>query len=244
MPNISQLKTGMSLLRWQVPKDKINPKTLGWVRPDGVINFQTAESAQTYAKSRVISALHAPQPFERAVFVEDSRIIGDINGTVHNVHFDHKIMKGHKEVVLVHGHPTNTPLSNKDYSCLLANDELKSVVAYNTRGEFSKMTKQKKPFIFRLLPKSWYEYLKIGRLAHSEKQFKEFIENDFKELAKKIIILQKKCKGLTKEEMLATEEGQKVAEYAKQVLNKMNNIWASNEKMYGIEYECNFSTLA
>ena len=43
MANISQIKTGISLLKWQVPKGKINPKTLGWVRPDGIINFQSAE---------------------------------------------------------------------------------------------------------------------------------------------------------------------------------------------------------
>ena len=114
MANISQIKTGISLLKWQVPKGKINPKALGYVCPNGTINFQTAETAQTYAKNRVLSALQAPKPFERAVSVEDSRIIGDINGTVHKVEFDSKnLLNGHNDVTLVHGHPIGTPLSDQ-----------------------------------------------------------------------------------------------------------------------------------
>ena len=95
------LETGLSFL-WQkrnaLPKWKIHSSTLGLVRSDGVINFQTAELAQTYAKNLVMSALHTPKPFERAVFAEDSRIIGDIDGTVHKVHFDHKNINENKYV--------------------------------------------------------------------------------------------------------------------------------------------------
>ena len=247
MANISQLKTGISLLRWQggkfLPKGKINPKTLGYVCPNGTINFQTAESAQTYAKNRVMSALHAPKPFERAVFVEDSRIIGDIDGTVHKVHFDHKIIEGHKDVSLVHGHPTSTPLSDVDYSCLVANNELKSIIAYNKRGEYSKMTKEKKHWLFKLLPDKYYQILKIGRMDVAKKRFKEYAKTDFKELATKIIDIQKAHKGKTKEEIIATEEGQKLKEFARKALTAWNNIWAKNEKMFGIKYETDYSKL-
>ena len=133
------LETGLSLLRWQLPKGKINPKTLGYVCPNGSINFQTAETAQTYAKNRVMSALHAPKPFERAVFVEENKISGDIDGTVHKVHFDHKILDGHKDVTLVHGHPTNTPLSTEDYLCLEGNNGLKSIISTLGTEDFARL---------------------------------------------------------------------------------------------------------
>ncbi len=50
MVKINALKKGASYLFWQAPKGNINPKTLGWIRPDGIINFQTPKAAQTYAK--------------------------------------------------------------------------------------------------------------------------------------------------------------------------------------------------
>ena len=171
---------------WKAPKGKINPKTLGYVCPNGTINFQTAESAQTYAKNRVMSALHAPKPFERVVFVEDSRIIGEIDGTVHKVHFDHKIIEGHKDVSLVHGHPTNTPLSDVDYFCLVANNELKSIIAYNKLGEYSKMTKKKKHWLFKLLPDKYYQILKITRMDVAKKDLKNMKKLITKNLQQKL----------------------------------------------------------
>jgi len=243
MGKISMLETGFSML-WNAQKRKINPKTLGWVRPDGVINFQSTEVAQTYAKNRVLSALHSPKPFERAVFVEDSRIIADINGTAHKVHFDSKnVLKSHKDVALIHGHPTGTPLSDQDYTCLTANNELKSIVAYNKRGEYSKMTKQEKPVLFRFLPQKFYEKVKMVRVLTSKSMIEEITKGDFKKLIEMIKELQNNCKGMTKEEMLATEQGQKVKEFGKNLLAKMNNIWAKNEKLFGIKYETDFSKL-
>lgn len=244
MSKINVVEKGISYLLNKTPKGKINPKELGWIRPDGIINFQTAEAAQSYAKNRVISALHAPKPFERAVFVEDSKIISDIDGATHHVHFDSKnVLAGHKDVTLVHGHPGGTPLSDQDYACLTADKELKSIIAYNKRGEFSKMTKQPPHFIFRLLPKKVYEYVKLGRILYSRELYKEWTKCSFEQLITMIKNLQNNCKGMTKEEMLATEDGYKIVQFAKQVLTKINNIWSKNEKEFGIKYECNFSKL-
>ena len=244
MANISQIKTGISLLKWQVSKGKINPKALGYVCPNGTINFQTTEAAQTYAKNRVLSALQAPKPFERAVFVEDSRIIGDINGTVHKVEFDSKnLLNGHNDVMLVHGHPIGTPLSDPDYACLIANNRLNSIVAYNKRGEYSKMTKQKKPFIFRLFSQKVWDNVRRARILTSKSMFEEINNKDWIELIKRTVKLKETHKDMIKEEVLATEEGKKLQDLAKQLLTKINNIWAKNEKFFGIKYECDFSKL-
>lgn len=244
MANISQIKTGISLLKWQVPKGKINPKTLGYVCPNGTINFQTAETSQTYAKNRVLSALHAPNPFERAVFVEDSRIIGDINGTVHKVEFDSKnLLNGHNDVTLVHGHPIGTPLSDQDYACLIANNRLNSIIAYNKRGEYSKMTKQKKPFVFRLFPQKVWDNVRRVRILTSKSMFEEINNKDWIELVERAVKVKETHKDMIKEEVLATEEGKRLQDLAKQLLTKINNIWAKNETFFGIKYETDFSKL-
>lgn len=55
MGKIQALEKGISLLRYQMPKGKINTKTLGWIKPDGVINFQSVKIAENYAKNRCVS---------------------------------------------------------------------------------------------------------------------------------------------------------------------------------------------
>lgn len=246
MANISQLKTGISLLRWQggkfLPKGKINPKTLGYVCPNGTINFQTAESAQTYAKNRVMSALHEPKPFERAVLIEDSRIIGEIDGTTHHVKLDRKILDGHKDVALVHGHPIGTPLSYDDYATLTANDRLNSIIAYNKRGEYSKMTKRKKPFILRLISQKVCDEIKKIRILTAESMVKA-TKNDWQEVIDGAVKIKKAHPDMIKEEVLATEEGKKLQDFAIRLLKKINDIWAKNERFFGIKYETDYSKL-
>lgn len=227
MVKINALKKGVSYLFWQAPKGNINPKTLGWIRPDGIINFQTAKAAQTYAKKRVMEALHTPKPFERAVFVKDNQILSQIDGNQHHVHFDMKNIRGQKDVSIVHGHPTGTPLSDQDYNCLMTSPEFKSVVAYNKHGEYSKMTKKSPHINLCLFPVKDYEAARIG------------MDN----LLKRTINLKKNCKGMTNAEILATEDGQKLAKFAQKVLTRINNLWANNEKAFGIKYKCNYSKL-
>lgn len=65
MVSIQQVKSGTSVLMQKFPKGKISPKSLGYVRPDGKINFATKEAAATYAKNRVVSPLNIGNPFER-----------------------------------------------------------------------------------------------------------------------------------------------------------------------------------
>ena len=55
-------KWGKAPLKWTPPK-LIQPKNLGWIRPDGKINFQTEDAAMEYAKNRAVGALKKTKPF-------------------------------------------------------------------------------------------------------------------------------------------------------------------------------------
>ena len=73
--------------------------------------------------------------------------------------------------------------------------------------------------------------------------FEEINNKDWIELIKRTVKLKETHKDMTKEEVLATEEGKKLQDLAKQLLTKFNNIWAKNEKFFGIKYETDFSKL-
>ena len=77
-------KYGKVPLKRFTPKT-INPKKLGWIRPDGKINFQTEDVAMEYAKNRVISALKRHKPFERSIIVDKNTIIGEISGNAERI---------------------------------------------------------------------------------------------------------------------------------------------------------------
>lgn len=194
MGKIQALETGISLLRWQVPKGKINPKTLGWVRPDGIINFQSAEIAENYAKNRCISALRTSTPFERGFILRDNHVIAEVNGDFTKIDispYSGKMVGA----TIFHGHPKleghTLPVSLSDY-LVLVSQRLKKVVAFNERGEHSAITQNPKKSLFiRLLPKKWqdklipFEQIGMGSVATSE-YAKEFAKMFPKEIQKKV----------------------------------------------------------
>lgn len=123
MGKIQALEKGISLLRYQMPKGKINTKTLGWIKPDGVINFQSVKIAENYAKNRCVSALHTPQPFEKGVLVKDNQVLAEINGdfTIIDISPYSDKMTG---ATVFHGHPKlgdyTFPVSLEDYLVLIS----------------------------------------------------------------------------------------------------------------------------
>ena len=63
MTKIGVIKNGLRSL-YKTSKGKIDTKSLGWIRPDGKINFQSEETALNYAKNRALQGLNAPIPYE------------------------------------------------------------------------------------------------------------------------------------------------------------------------------------
>ena len=77
-----------SILETKPLQVKINPAELGWIRPDGVINFQTISAAENYAKNRCIFALRTSKPFERALLVKDNQVLAEVQGGLTNVNME------------------------------------------------------------------------------------------------------------------------------------------------------------
>lgn len=65
---------------------KINPKELGYLCPNGIINFQTGESAMKYAKRTIVKELKSTGK-ELGVITKDSRVLKTIQGDENRVHY-------------------------------------------------------------------------------------------------------------------------------------------------------------
>lgn len=148
MGKIQVLKSGISLLKWQVPKGKINPETLGYVLPNGNINFASNEAAMNYAKKAVVRALKSEFPYERGIVVNNRQIIADIKGTGNQVNFGKMNIEN---CSVVHGHPNSTPISIGDYDVLMIGSA-KENIAYNLNGEYSKLILNSEPKFLDFIP--------------------------------------------------------------------------------------------
>ena len=118
MYKIQALKTGISLL-WKAPKGKINPKALGYVCPDGAINFATEEAAVQYAKNKCVKA--AKNGYEHGGLRYKNRIILEKIGDENGVDFGRVKINIPKGTEIFHDHPGEkaNPISLQDYYCLM-----------------------------------------------------------------------------------------------------------------------------
>ena len=131
MSKIPATTARISLLNWNLPKGEINPKALGYVCPNGFINFQTEKSALNYAKNRVIDSVRSTshKPFERAVLIDHKTIIGEMDGDDYSV----DIAKWGGKMAnktYVHSHPNKATLSLNDYLVMLEQD-IKKMIAFD-----------------------------------------------------------------------------------------------------------------
>lgn len=174
MKNVDTIRAGLSMLKWNVPKCKINPKTLGYLHPDGKIGFSSQDAALGYAKNRVVQALNAPKPFERGLVIRDNVVLGEANGNGSYVVMPKELLEG--ECICVHGHPdtfrekfgiklktikdyikytlridrktsakptgVTYPVSVQDYRSLMMNPFQNQEIVYNSKGEYSMLTKK------------------------------------------------------------------------------------------------------
>lgn len=138
----------MSILAFKPLTRKVHTKNLGYVCPDGTINFQNVRSAHKYAKSVVVKALNQEKPFERVVMIEGSRIMKQIDGSSNEVrvHLDPYTFLCD---TIVHGHPdllgkgVTSSFSENDVRALFSNpyDMIRTIKVYNSVGEVSTMRK-------------------------------------------------------------------------------------------------------
>ena len=145
---------------WKVPKGKVNPKTLGYICPDGKINFQSEDVAFNYAKNRVMKS----NGYEWGVVIKGNTIVADIKGSENCVKYKNDIT----DAVIVHNHPNDTVISLDDAICLLRGNA-KKIVAFNTKGQYSQLTLLPE---IRRLNFSWREWL-INKLNGEKEKIAE-----------------------------------------------------------------------
>lgn len=128
-----------SYLLWNTPRGKINSETLGYILPNGNINFASEQNAMIYAKKRVVFALNTENPNEKAIILKGKQVVDEINGSLDTVDFS-KYTNDLTDTTLVHGHPeidgVTGPLSLDDVLFMLTK-KLKQITAYNKQGQYS-----------------------------------------------------------------------------------------------------------
>lgn len=141
----------------QLPVRNINPKKLGFVCPNGQINFQTEEAAFEYTKNSIINALKVGK--EREIFTKGSSVLKIIDGNEKEVVCAFDDLPQIAGCTLHHGHPPaeygycTRPFSGDDVSNFILLNKIfgyeKSVV-YNYAGEECTMTMKRRTLLNRL----------------------------------------------------------------------------------------------
>ena len=132
---------------------KINPESLGYVCPNGQINFQTEKAALSYTKNTILKALKSGK--EREVITKDASVLKIFDGNEKSVTADFSEFPDIKGCIQHHGHPSKKgyyayPFSRCDVDVFhMLNKVLgyKKSVVYNSFGEECTMVSSKKPFL-------------------------------------------------------------------------------------------------
>ena len=250
-----------SLLEIKPSKIKVDAKNLGYVSPDGTINFQSSGIAQKYAKNRAMLALKDKNPHERFIIVDKNRILDEIEGGSYSGVIIPLKYKANK-LSIIHGHPdlygkgNTSPISVPDASTILRWNNLDKIVAYNTKGEFSILKK------IDINSEGWFadlrrKFRKFTNIINSEmvmiKGKKELTSSDInkqiKEIDKKIYKCLHNNKNPDEFNTLIEEKNKlvKLGEIYQMTETNgqmIHEFWLKYAKKYNLEYATNFSNLS
>lgn len=216
----------------------INPNTLGWSRPDGIINFLTNDAAKTYAINRCIAANKLKKKFERGIVVKDNMIISEVDGKLYSVNIDHKkLSQKYQDCDLYHNHTTPGTLSSADFSVLKSRNYIKSMTAIDIFGKYFTMTKMPVKNI-KLLPCKISNFITItSQMIKGILQF-EYIKGEYmyeiRKLEKELIKLRKE---LPIEELKQSPINKIFLEKVLKMVSELDKMWSKNAKSLGIKYE-------
>ena len=134
--------------------------------------FKSTKDLYAYAKTRCLDALNQPSPYEHALILDTKRnkVIAEYIGDskVCTIEDLSKLDLDKKNITIVHGHPENYPISIPDIKTLI-NSEINKVIAFNKKGEFSLVAKQKEltPEYSKHL-KSMANETYVEKMAHND----------------------------------------------------------------------------
>lgn len=242
-----------SILETKPFKGQINSNKLGYILPDKSINFSNPEVAFEYGKNKCVQALNSKTPYEHGVVISGRRVLEEIVGTTSSCSFTPQKYK--TNITFLHGHPDmfakggTTPISVADFRALvgniLMNRNVDEIVAFNSKGEFSKLSKKVKR------PKNKisliWNYIKYARIEKKEQK-----------MLSKLSIAPLLDKRRKLSSNLRTKDGvneiiynqileiDKLLSFFKATENDckiIHNFWKKNASSLGVNYETNFSYL-
>ncbi len=148
---------GIQLMAQKNPRpliSRLKPPKIGYILQNGNINFSNEKTAIEYGKNKILQQIKKDNT-EYGVLIKGKTIIGEAKGTDNSVNigemenfikrlWNNSNLK--RDVKFFHGHPDiyapgkTLPLSGYegDISTAIA-AKLKSIVAYNSRGEFNRI---------------------------------------------------------------------------------------------------------
>ena len=207
------------------------------------IIFKSEQEAQDYAKKRVIEALKAEPPFERAVLVQKNKVIDEFDGSQYSVPFDPKNYKEYQELSIIHGHPDTfekgkaTPISSGDIDLLLFNDNINTVQAYSSVGEHSTITR-KTGFWNKV--KTFFA--RTHSYSDSNNLVKKLLPQELKE-RKKTLLLNIKKGNFDIDEPERIQQEILKAVSSKDASLKIHQYLTKTMPKYGLDYTTNYSYL-
>ena len=273
MPNVSQIKTGISLLRWQggkfLPKGKIDPKALGYVCPNGEINFATENTAIQYTKNKCMKA--AQNGYELGGFRHKNRILLEKKGDADCVDFGrHVDVPEGTEVFHSHVGENANPVSLQDYICIMDEPKISSIIAYDSKGAYSKLSKTAEAYqdeveTIVVKDKGLKQFLRqifdkpkiFTGLISKRFRLKQECENDFldkvigKELRERLEQIDKQLTFIERGKIKCTpEEFNRLQKEQSDLLRtaqssnvgkqRIHKFWNENDYKYGVEYSTDF----
>ncbi len=132
-------------------KRKLDSKSIGYILPNGNINFATSQAAYNYAKYKVLKALHEEVPYERGIIIRGKTIIEDVKGSECHVDYNTKRSDCYNCIV-VHGHPGIATLSKEDaLQVIICN--LQKCVAINSNGKYSQLFTKNSSKLYKKSPR-------------------------------------------------------------------------------------------
>ena len=122
-------------------------------------DFTSTKDLFTYARKRCVDALNSEKPYEHTVLVDTkkNKVVAEFLGDVNHCCLDgiENMQLDKDNTILMHGHPSGTPVSPPDISAML-NLPIGQVLAFDKNGKFSLVAK------------------KIDRKAEVTKEFKDY----------------------------------------------------------------------
>lgn len=226
----------VSLLNSKAIK-KINPKNIGWVRPDGIINFATKDAAKNYAIKRCIAANKLKDKFERGVVVKDNMVLQEVDGKLLSVRMNHKKLSEYRDCDLYHNHPTPGTLSAPDFGLLKTKKYMKTVIAIDILGRCYSMTKlplKKIKYLPRTLSDFVTNILQAVKGVVKVEIVKSKYTPEIKKLGNEVV---KQQKQLSEEELKKSPVYKAFLEKVLKMASEVHEMWKENAESLGIKYE-------